>query len=370
MKKKNLWKKAADISLCVVLCAGMTACGSQTASEGGSASSAGAGSAASSEGGSSSSSGNAGTGTADQVIIYSNADDEAVDCIEKTLDDNGYSGQYVIQTFGTSELGGKLLSEGSDIEADLITMSSYYVDSAQTKFNMFKKLSFTPDIVDDFGTFGDYLAPFLANQGAILVNTDELEKEGLSEPKSIKDLADPVYKGHISTIDIEGSSTAWLMVQALVASYGEDETVDILSKIYDNAGENIEQSGSGPLKKLRAGEVAVGFGLRHQAVADKKEGLPIDYVDPTEGNYTLTESLAVVDHGTAGTDKAMEMLRCIIEKGRPALMEYYPIALYKNETPDENAISENSKVFPEPLTVDLLQKHIELSKKAKTEIGL
>lgn len=55
--------------------------------------------------------------------------------------------------------------------------------------------------------------------------------------------------------------------------------------------------GSGPLKLCRAGEVAIGFGLRHQAVADKADGLPIDYVDPTEGNFSLTESVAVLDKG-------------------------------------------------------------------------
>ena len=48
----------------------------------------------------------------DQIIIYSNADEEAVDAMKKTLDDNGYEGEYVFQTFGTSELGGKLIAEG------------------------------------------------------------------------------------------------------------------------------------------------------------------------------------------------------------------------------------------------------------------
>ena len=45
------------------------------------------------------------------------------------------------------------------------------------------------------------------------------------------------------------------------------------------------------LKKFVPVEVAIGFGLRHQAVADKADGLPVDYVDPTEGNYSLTESM-------------------------------------------------------------------------------
>lgn len=45
-------------------------------------------------------------------MIYSNADDEVVAAMKAALDSNGYEGQYIFQTFGTSELGGKLLAEG------------------------------------------------------------------------------------------------------------------------------------------------------------------------------------------------------------------------------------------------------------------
>ena len=34
-------------------------------------------------------------GNSDQVVIDSNADDEAVEAMKKTLDDNGYRGKYV-----------------------------------------------------------------------------------------------------------------------------------------------------------------------------------------------------------------------------------------------------------------------------------
>lgn len=88
-----------------------------------------------------------------QVVIYSNADDEAVESMKKTLDENGFAGKYIFQSFGTSELGGKLLAEGKDIEADVITMSSYYLDSAQQQHNMFQTLSFTPRTLDAFQTF-------------------------------------------------------------------------------------------------------------------------------------------------------------------------------------------------------------------------
>lgn len=300
--------------------------------------------------------------TEEQVIIYSNADDEAVEVMKSTLDANGYEGKYVFQSFGTSELGGKMLAEGTDIEADVITMSSYYMDSAQSEHQMFQDLNFDVNTTD---TYPEYYAPFLANQGAIIINTEMMKENNLDMPESIADLADPQYAGFMSMIDIQGSSTAWLMIQALVSEYGEDGTQEILTGIYENAGAHIEQSGSGPIKKVRAGEVAIGFGLRHQAVADKESGLPVDYIDPTEGNFTLTESIGVVDKGDKTNELAQEMVQCIIEKGREALMEYYPVPLYEGENADSSAIAPNSKVFDEPLTVELLDKHRALSEACK-----
>ena len=67
---------------------------------------------------------------AQEVVIYTNADDEAIEAMKNALDGNGYEGKYILQSFGTSELGGKLLAEGTNIEADLVTMSSFYLDSA------------------------------------------------------------------------------------------------------------------------------------------------------------------------------------------------------------------------------------------------
>ena len=298
-----------------------------------------------------------------QVIIYSNADDEAVEAMKSALDANGYEGKYVFQSFGTSELGGKILAEGTDIEADIITMSSYYIESAQAKHQMFQNLNFT---VNTAVAYPNYYAPILANQGAIIINTQMMAEKNLDAPVSIKDLADPQYAGYLSMIDIQGSSTAWLMIQALVSEYGEDDAQEILTSIYKNAGAHMEQSGSGPIKKIRSGEVAIGFGLRHQAVADKKAGLPVDYIDPIEGNFTLTESLAVVNKGDKTNELAIKMAQCIIENGRDGLMEHYPVPLYEGETVDFSAISANPKVFAEPLTVELLEKHRILSETCKS----
>ena len=312
-----------------------------------------------------------GTAAADgQVVIYTNADDEAVTAFQNALNANGFENKYVIQSFGTSELGGKLLAEGKALEADLITMSSYYVDSAQERNHMFADLTdVKSQLLQDSenSTAPAYRRPTTVQEGAIFYNTTVLRDEGLPEPQSLADLADPIYAGQISVTDMEGSSTGWLMVQAIADAYGTgEEGREILTGIYRNAGPHLQMSGSGPLNSVRSGEVAIGFGLRHQAIADKNEGLPIDYVDPEEGNYSLTESVAVLDKGDRTNPLAQRMAAAIIDAGRPELLRTYPNPLYVGEQAPNNG-SANPQVFPEPLTVDLLQEHQDFSEACKRE---
>lgn len=255
-------------------------------------------------------------GSGEEVVIYSNADDEAVEAMKKTLDENGYQGKYLFQTFGTSELGGKVMAEGTNIEADMLTLSTFYIDAAQEDQNMFQPLDFDYTLLNSADQ-KDYCAPITSQEGTIIVNTEVMKENNLDMPASLKDLTKPEYKDLVSVTDIKSSSTAWLLIQALVSEYGEDGAREVLSGIYENAGPHIESSGSAPLKKVRAGEVAVGFGLRQQAVADKAEGLPVDFVDPAEGNFSLTESVAVVDKGEDTNPLAQEMAECITPKEEP-----------------------------------------------------
>ena len=240
-------------------------------------------------------------------------------------------------------------------------MSSFYIESAQAMNNMFKKLEFSPKQVIKTP---DYYTPLLAIQGAVIVNTKLLEENGLSKPKSIKDIGNPEYKDLVSVVDPMGSTTAWLMVQALIEEYGEAGTKNALTAIYKNAGPHLELSGSGPIKKIRSGEVAVGFGLRHQAVRDKKNGLPIDFVDPTEGNFALTESVAVINKKNYNP-LAMEIAECIIKNARADIIKDYPVVLYEGESVDAENIAGNSKTFSKTLTTDLLREHQELSESCK-----
>ena len=298
---------------------------------------------------------------AKQVVIYTNADEEAQQAMKNALDNNGFKGAYLMQSFGTSELGGKIAAEGKNIEADLVTISTYYLDSFQKKNKMFKDLAFKVDTVNPTPS---YYAPILGNTGALFVNTEVLKSSNLPAPKAIADLAKPEYAGHISVPDIMGSSTSWLMTQAVLSAEGEEQGAKTIAAIEKNAGAHLEKSGSAPLKKLRAGEVAVGFGLRHQAVADKAKGLPIDYIDPVEGNFQLQEAAAVIDKGDKTNPNAQKVVQIIVKHGRAELLKNYPVALYEGETVTAENKPARPSLYKEPLTVELLQKHQKLVKDA------
>ena len=47
-------------------------------------------------------------------------------------------------------------------------------------------------------------------------------------PTSIKDLAKPEFKGFVSIPNMMDSSTGWLLIQAIINQYGEDEGKTVL----------------------------------------------------------------------------------------------------------------------------------------------
>lgn len=298
----------------------------------------------------------------DQVIVYSNADEEAIAEMKKALDANGLKGQYIIQAIGTSELGGKMIAEGNKMEADVVTMASYFIDTAQQKHDLFVPIEAKQETLIEKPAYAN---PILGNMGAIFVNTELLKSKNLPMPTSIKDLTKPMYKNLVAIPNIMDSSTGWLLVQAILGAYGEKEGQQVLKDLITNVGPHLESSGSGPIKKVLTGEVAVGFGLRAQAVKAKAEGKPIQYIDPTEGNYALTESVAVVRKGGEKEKKAEKVANVITEHARAGLLTLYPVALYKGETVDATHEAKYAKQWDAPLTVELLEQHQQFFKNAQ-----
>lgn len=292
-----------------------------------------------------------------KTLIYTNADEEAIEVMKETLDKTEYKGKYTITPYGSSELAGKMEAENKKTKADILAFSTFHLQTLEDNYNLFEKNGINTDaVLDDYKS--DLFAPFLVNTGAIFYNEKVLKDKNLPVPTSLKDLADPKYKGEISFPNLADSTTGWLMVQALLDNYAEKEAKRILEGIKSNAGVHIEASGSGPIKKVEAGEVAIGFGLRHQATKKASEGLPIGIVDPIEGNYTLTESFALIKD----TKQNKAIIEILFNESHKGMLEYYPSRLFVTDEKSSDKTL-NPKTFKEPLTKELLNKHIEFYNK-------
>lgn len=301
----------------------------------------------------------------DKVIISTNADEEAIAVMDKALNQHGFKGEYIIQPQSTSELGGKMIAEGTNIEADIVTQSTYYLESAQKENNMFANVSTTNK--KSLDSYPNYITPLLGNMGSLFVNTKALKEQGLEAPKTIKDLIKPEYKNQVSMPNIMASSTGWLVVQSVIGQYGETEGKKILEKLLKNVGPHLESSGSGPLEKVESGEAAVGIGLRAQAINSENEGNPIHFIDPKEGNYSLVEGAAVVKKGGEKQEKSEEMVKVIQKYGRQDLLKEYPVPLYQKDKVAKDQRPTYPKKWDDRLTVDLLEKHQDIFNKAKKE---
>ena len=61
--------------------------------------------------------------------------------------------------------GGKLLAEGTNLEADLVTMSTFYLQSAQEQNTMFVPLTFPVNTLEEVP---DYTAPITSQEAPLL----------------------------------------------------------------------------------------------------------------------------------------------------------------------------------------------------------
>ncbi|MBC2854950.1 extracellular solute-binding protein [Cetobacterium sp. 2A] len=294
----------------------------------------------------------------DVVLIYSNAEDEYIDIMNKELNKKGLEDKVEIVKFSTSDLAGKIEIENKNTEADILTFSSFYLETYKDKYDMLKKHAFDETkIVKDFRN--TYYIPFIAFSGSIFYNTIELEKRGLPVPQSYKELANPIYKGQISFPNLESSTTGWLMIQAILDNYDTKEAKVIIDGIKTNAGPHIEASGSAPIKKVQSGEVAIGVGMRHQAEMKKMEGIPMEVSDPKEGNYIITESFALVND-TPQIRKVLEIITS--EPVHKEISTINTAKIYESDNvPTDSTM--NPRIFSKPLTKDLLDEHIRIFKK-------
>lgn len=112
-------------------------------------------------------------------------------------------------------------------------------------------------------------------------------------PRSVRDLADPRWKGRAAIANpVFGTTT--MHVAALAVAWGDAGLQDFLRRLKEN--EIRVASSNGEVKRLVAsGEVAVGLADTDDAAEALKDGAPVDVVYPDQdGMGTLVMPTAVV----------------------------------------------------------------------------
>ena len=222
-----------------------------------------------------------------RVVIYSGAEDYRNEYYQKRLNEVFPDYEIVIEPLATGKLAAKLAAEGTDTDIDIFydldfsyagLVEQYLADLSAYDQSMY---------VDDCKVENARYLAATRNGGAVIINPDVLEKNGIAEPTCYEDLLKPEFKNLISMPDPVSSGTGYMFVKNLVNAWGEEKAFEY----FDQLAENVLQfttSGSGPVNALVQGEVAVGLGMTAQAVTKINEGANLKILFFEEGSpYSL-----------------------------------------------------------------------------------
>jgi iron(III) transport system substrate-binding protein len=146
--------------------------------------------------------------------------------------------------------------------------------------------------------------------GAIVVNRDILNKYGLQAPKTYEDLLNPEYEGLIAMPDPKSSGTGYFFYKSWVNTMGVDRSLEYADKLYKNL-KQFTESGSGPIKMLKQGEIAIGLALTFQAINEINEGQPLEIIFPETGSpYSLTGTAMI--EGRQNDPDVVEIYKFIV----------------------------------------------------------
>jgi iron(III) transport system substrate-binding protein len=192
------------------------------------------------------------------------------------------------------------------------------------------------------------------------VNTIECESLKLPTPKSLNDLLNPVYRGHLAMPNPASSGTGFLTVSAILQTMGEAKGWAYLDKLHDNIA-RYTHSGSKPCKLAGAGEVAIGISFAYRGFMQKQKGEPVLTVFPEEGSGWDVEANCLIKKPRIKPAAKTFLDWAISEPVMKAYAQVYPVTAYATGVP----IPEG---FPEDPEGQLIKNDFDWAAKNRTRI--
>ena len=237
-------------------------------------------------------------GGKESIVICASSEQYRNDAMQEQLSARFPEKNIIVMYMSTGKAAAKIYAEGNQTEIDmLVGLETGYLHKIGGNLADISGMSRIP-YVDGLRPEenGNLWITWERQAGAIIVNEDILKKHGLDAPESYQDLLKPEYQGLIAMPDPKSSGTGYFFYKNWVNLWGEEAALRFVDALHGNL-KQFTESGSGPIKLLRQGEVAIGLALTFQAVSEINDGQPFRIIYPPEGSpYSLTGTAIVDTH--------------------------------------------------------------------------
>lgn len=229
-------------------------------------------------------------GGQDRIVVCASSEQFRNDALQEQLNEHFPEYDITVMYMSTGKAAAKVLAEGKNTEVDiLVGLETGYLNKIRSSLADISGVSrisylegFSPENNHNLWVTWERQA------GAIIVNPTVLKKHGLEAPHSYADLLKPEYRGLIAMPDPKSSGTGYFFYKNWVNTMGQTAALDYVDALYPNL-KQLTESGSGPIKLLKQGEIAIGLALTFQAVNEINDGQPLEIIFPEEGSpYSLT----------------------------------------------------------------------------------
>lgn len=237
-------------------------------------------------------------GGRETIVICASSEQYRNDAMQQQLSQAFPDYNIVVMYMSTGKAAAKVFAEGTATEIDmLVGLETGYLHKISHHLADISGMSRIPYVEGLTPADNDDLWVTWERQaGAIIVNRDILEKHGLPAPESYEDLLKPEYKGLIAMPDPKSSGTGYFFYKNWCNLWGDQQALAYVDALYGNL-KQFTESGSGPIKLLRQGEVAIGLALTFQAVSEINDGQPFEIIYPPQGSpYSLTGTAIIGGH--------------------------------------------------------------------------
>lgn len=226
------------------------------------------------------------------VLYYSHASDWSDPIIQ------GFSEKYDVDVelvgLGTGELISRIIAESANPQADILwggVVESYIPIEEYLASYESPQIPNLQEGTWDEDNFKWY--PFDLEPMVMIYNTEMVEEA----PTAWADLLREEFKGTIASADPVQSSSAFGVIQSIIAAYGQEDGggYEFLEKLVPQLDGKLTSGSSAVYKGVSNGEYAVGLTYEEAALKYIAAGATIDVVYPSEGTGILISPVAMVN---------------------------------------------------------------------------